>query len=42
MPNDKMQQPKILVVDDNEMVRTSMSEVLDFNQFQVKTAASVA
>ncbi len=39
-PN-KEQQPKILVVDDNESVRNSLGAVLKVHQFQVTTAASV-
>jgi DNA-binding response OmpR family regulator len=34
-------QPKILVVDDNDQVRTSLGAVLEINQFDVTTAASV-
>ncbi|MGZ4964633.1 MAG: response regulator [Limisphaerales bacterium] len=33
--------PKILLVDDNELVRTTLSAVLRIKQFQVTTAASV-
>jgi CheY-like chemotaxis protein len=35
------EQPRILVVDDNEMVRTSLAAVLEVNQFQVTAAANV-
>jgi DNA-binding response OmpR family regulator len=35
------EQSRILVVDDNEMVRTSLTAVLEINQFQVTAAASV-
>jgi DNA-binding response OmpR family regulator len=38
---DKTQQPKILVVDDNELVRTSLCAALEVSQFQVTSAASV-
>jgi DNA-binding response OmpR family regulator len=34
-------QPKILLVDDNEMVRTSLRAVLEMKEFRVTTAASV-
>jgi DNA-binding response OmpR family regulator len=39
--NDNTEQPKVLVVDDHEPVRTSLKAVLEINQFQVTTAASV-
>jgi ActR/RegA family two-component response regulator len=35
-------QPKILLVDDNESIRESLKEVLEFNQFLVTTAADVS
>jgi DNA-binding response OmpR family regulator len=38
---DNMEQPKILVVDDEEQIRTSLRAVLEFNQFKVTTAGSV-
>jgi len=34
--------PKILLVDDNDAVRDSLRAVLEFSQFEVKTAANVA
>jgi ActR/RegA family two-component response regulator len=34
--------PKILLVDDNDAVRDSLRTVLEFSQFEVKTAANVA
>ena len=34
--------PRILLVDDNEMVRTSLTAVLEVNKFHVTTAANVA
>jgi DNA-binding response OmpR family regulator len=37
----KTQQPKILVVDDNETVRASLCAALEVNQFRVTSAASV-
>jgi DNA-binding response OmpR family regulator len=40
--NDGTGKPRILVVDDNELVRTSLGEVLELNQFQATTAASVS
>jgi DNA-binding response OmpR family regulator len=40
--DDVSGQPKILVVDDDEQVRTSLRSVLEFNQFVVTTAANVA
>jgi DNA-binding response OmpR family regulator len=39
--DDKTKAPKILLVDDNEAVRASLSTVLEVNRFQVTTAASV-
>jgi DNA-binding response OmpR family regulator len=39
--NNNTGEPKILVVDDNEEVRTSLRLVLEMNQFQVTTAANV-
>jgi CheY-like chemotaxis protein len=39
---ENMEQPKILVVDDNEQVRTSLKAVLEINQFRVTTATSVS
>jgi DNA-binding response OmpR family regulator len=38
---DKTEPPKILVVDDDEQIRTSLRAVLEFNQFSVTTAANV-
>jgi YesN/AraC family two-component response regulator len=35
-------QPKILLVDDNELIRESLKEVLEFEQFLVTTAADVS
>jgi DNA-binding response OmpR family regulator len=40
--NDGTGKPRILVVDDNEQVRTSLGAVLELNQFQVTTAGSVS
>lgn len=40
--NDKTTQPKILLVDDNPAVRTTLKAVLEINQFLVTTAANVA
>jgi DNA-binding response OmpR family regulator len=40
--NDGTGKPRILVVDDNEQVRTSLGAVLELNQFQATTAASVS
>jgi CheY-like chemotaxis protein len=40
--HQKTKQPKILVVDDNERVRTSIGKVLEANQFWVATAANVS
>lgn len=37
----KAEQPRILLVDDNEMVRTSLRAVLEINQFHVTAAANV-
>jgi YesN/AraC family two-component response regulator len=39
---DKTEQPKILVVDDKEQIRTSLKAVLEVNQFLVTTAANVS
>lgn len=39
---DKPNLPKILLVDDNEMVRTSLGAVLEVKEFRVTTAASVS
>ncbi len=39
--SDNTEQPKILVVDDDEQVRTSLRAVLEFNQFSVTTAGNV-
>jgi DNA-binding response OmpR family regulator len=38
---DNQQQPRILLVDDNESVRTSLGAVLEVNKFRVSAAASV-
>jgi CheY-like chemotaxis protein len=38
----KTKQPKILVVDDNQRVRSSIGKVLEANQFRVATAANVS
>jgi DNA-binding response OmpR family regulator len=38
---EKADQPRILLVDDNEMVRTSLRAVLEINQFHVTPAANV-
>jgi DNA-binding response OmpR family regulator len=38
---EKAEQPRILLVDDNEMVRTSLRGVLEINQFHVTPAANV-
>jgi CheY-like chemotaxis protein len=35
-------QPKILLVDDNESIRESLKQVLEFNEFLVTTAADVS
>ena len=40
--NDNTEQPKILLVDDNESVRTTLSAVLIASDFRVTTAANVA
>ncbi len=40
--SDSTEQPRILVVDDNEQVRTSLGAVLELNHFQVTTAGSVS
>ena len=39
--NDKTEAPRILLVDDNDAVRTSLCAVLQVNRFLVTTAASV-
>src|SRR5580698_7059426 len=39
---DKKAQPKILLVDDNEPIRTLLSDVLEINQFCVSEAANVS
>jgi len=39
---ENTEQPKILVVDDDENIRTTLEAVLTFNQFRVTTAANVA
>jgi DNA-binding response OmpR family regulator len=39
--DQKSEQPKILVVDDDETIRTTLSALLTFNQFRVTTAANV-
>src|ERR1700677_4278808 len=39
---DTTAQAKILLVDDNESIRESLKEVLEFNQFLVTTAADVS
>jgi CheY-like chemotaxis protein len=39
--NGNTEQPSILLVDDNEQVRTTLGAVLEANQFQVTKAASV-
>ncbi|WP_348262879.1 response regulator [Telmatobacter sp. DSM 110680] len=39
---DATANPKILLVDDNDAVRDSLRAVLEFSQFDVKTAANVA
>ena len=40
--SDKPKQPKILLVDDNEAIRTTLGKVLEASQFRVTSAASVA
>ncbi len=40
--NDKKTQPKILLVDDSEAIRTTLKAVLEANQFLVAAAANVA
>src|SRR5689334_8318203 len=40
--NENTEQPKILLVDDNESVRLSLGQVLVLNQFRVTAAASVS
>ena len=39
--NQKTEQTKILLVDDNEQVRTTLSIVLEMSQFRVTAAANV-
>ena len=39
---ENTEQPKILVVDDNEQVRTSLKAVLEASQFRVTTATNVS
>jgi DNA-binding response OmpR family regulator len=39
---DMTAQPKVLLVDDNESIRESLKEVLEFNHFLVTTAADVS
>jgi DNA-binding response OmpR family regulator len=39
---DKKAQPKILLVDDNEPMRTMLKDILEINQFRVSTAANVS
>ena len=39
---DKTAQPRILLVDDDEMVRASLKEILEMSQFLVTTAANVS
>jgi ActR/RegA family two-component response regulator len=41
MTTDKAQWPKVLLVDDNDSVRTSLKAVLEINTFLVTTAAKV-
>jgi CheY-like chemotaxis protein len=36
-----LEQPKILVVDDDEKIRATLKGVLTFNQFMVTTASNV-
>jgi ActR/RegA family two-component response regulator len=40
--NEKTEQPKILVVDENEHVRASLDNMLEFNQLQITTARNVS
>ena len=40
--NVDMKQPKILLVDDNDSVRTTLSAVLTANKFRVTAAANVS
>jgi ActR/RegA family two-component response regulator len=39
--SERVEQPKILVVDDNEQVRASLEKVSEVGQFQITTAANV-
>jgi DNA-binding response OmpR family regulator len=39
--SDNTEQPSILVVDDDEKIRTTLKALLTFNQFRVTTAANV-
>ena len=39
--DDNPEQPKVLVVDDDENIRSTLTGVLTFNQFSVTTAANV-
>jgi DNA-binding response OmpR family regulator len=41
MVEENPEQPKILVVDDDEKIRTTLKAVLTFNQFRVTTASNV-
>ena len=41
IPKQYMEQPKILVVDDDEKIRETLRGVLTFSQFKVTTAANV-
>jgi CheY-like chemotaxis protein len=41
-PTKNTEQPKILVVDDNEQVRTSLKTVLEISHFRVTTATNVS
>ena len=40
--NNKTAQPKILLVDDSEPMRTMLKDVLEISQFRVSTAANVS
>ena len=42
MQTENTEQPKILVVDDNEQVRTTLATILGASQFRVTAAANVA